>query len=224
VAVLHRHRAKSPAEKKNLSKDRYFSEFRACTVLHIIKNMVQPKKPNYKQSNIGIARTFRHQSHHHSSSGLTSEPASTRSSTLAATTPPNSAPPSIIEPVDVPALNSWGQSEEETREDLPGHGNLIIIDDNSEDNGGDSDEGYGSDDCMSEMEGQELRDSLELQMEGEIEQIQEGRAYEVLMREINAGQWKKAETNRSLGYNGLSRRKKQLDTQKAEQAKKLKTS
>jgi hypothetical protein len=84
---------------------------------------------------------------------------------------------------------------------------------------------------VSEIDGQELRDSLELQMEGEIEQIQGGEnptAYGGLMRGMKATYWKKAETNRSLGYNGLSRRKKQLDLQKAGQAdeenKKLKAS
>lgn len=113
----------------------------------------------------------------------------TRASTSAATTPPNSA--------SGPEENS-----------------PITIDDS------DSGEGYGSEDYVSEMDGQELRDSLELQMEGEIEQIQGGEntAYGMLMREIKADHWKKAETNRSLGYNGLSRRKKQLDLQKAVQA------
>ena len=58
-------------------------------------------------------------------------------------------------------------------------------------------------------------------MEREIKQIEGGEnptAYRVLMRETKADQWEKTETNQSLGYNGLSRRKKQLDLQKAEQA------
>ena len=173
--------------------------------------MPRLKKSNYKQSNAAIARNFRH-----NSSCLTSEPSDSRANTLAATTPPNSAPPSTFDPADIPLLNSWNQPEGETEPK-----NAITIDDHSEDDLDDS--GYGSNDYMSEMEGQELRDSLELQMEGEIEQIRNGEknsAYEELMREINTGQWKKAETNRSLGYNGLSRRKKQLDMQKAKQAEK----
>jgi hypothetical protein len=52
------------------------------------------------------------------------------------------------------------QSEESVREYSPGP---ITIDDYPEDDS--SDEGYRSDDYMSEMDGQELRDSLELQME-----------------------------------------------------------
>ena len=158
-----------------------------------IKEMPRLKKSNYKQSNAAIARNFRH----NSSSGLTSERSDSRANTSAATTPPNSAPPSTIDPAEVPSLNSWDQPEGETREFLPGPKNAITmtINNYSED---DLDEGYGSEDYLSEMEGQELRDSLELQMEGEIEQIQDGeknQAYGELMREINVGQWKKAETN-----------------------------
>jgi len=175
--------------------------------------MPRLKKSNYKLSNAAFARNFRH----HSSSGLISEPSDTCANTLAATTPPTSPPPSTIHPADVPVLKSWDQPEGETGKFLPGPGHENVnLDDCSED------EGYGSNDCMSEMEGQELRDSLELQMEEEIGQIQDGEknptAYGEMMRGINAGQWKKAETNRRLGYNGLSRRKKQLDMQKARKA------
>ncbi len=176
--------------------------------------MARPKKQNHKQSNAANARAFRHEPF----SGLTSTPSTTWASTLAATTPPNSGPPSTIDPSDVPALDSWGQQEGLTQEYSSGSEenlNPITIDDY------DSGEGYGSDDCVSEMDGKELRDSLELQMQGEIEQIQGSEnftAYGVLMRGINADHWKKAETNRGLGYNGLSRRKMQLDLQRATQA------
>ena len=173
--------------------------------------MPRPKKQNPKQLNAAISWTFCHQSFQ------TSSP--TQESTLASTIPPNSVPPSTIDPSDVPAIDSWDQSEG-SGEYSPGpEENSITIDDYPEDVS--SDEGYRSDDYMSEMDGQELRDSLEFQMEREIEQIEGGEnptAYGMLMREIKADQWKKVETNRSLGYNGLSRRKKQLDLQKAEQA------
>jgi hypothetical protein len=106
---------------------------------------------------------------------------------LAATTPPNSAPASTIDPSDVPAIDSWDQSEG-SGEYSPGpEENSITIEDYPEDVS--SDEGYRSDDYMSEMDGQELRDSLEFQMEREIEQIEGGEnptAYGVLMREIKA--------------------------------------
>jgi len=167
--------------------------------------MSKPKKQTYKQSNAAIACTF----HNQSSLGFTSELSSTRASTLAATTLPNSAPPSTVDPSDLPALNSWDQ-QGPTREysSGPEKNSPITFDDS------DLDEGYGSEDYVSEMDGQELRDSLELQMEGEIEQIQGGEnptVYGESMRGIKATYWKKAETNQSLGYNGLSRRKKQLD-------------
>ena len=126
--------------------------------------MPRPKKQSYKQSNAAIAHTFHHQS------SWTSSPSSiTQASTLAATTPPNSAPPSTIDPSDIPALESLDQSEGSVREYSPGpQENPITIDYPEDDS---SDEGYKSDDYMSEMDGQELRDSLELQMEREIEQM-----------------------------------------------------
>ena len=177
--------------------------------------MPRPKKQNPKQLNAAIAHTFCHQLE---SSWTSSD--TTRASTLAATTPPDSAPPSTIDPSDAPVIDSWDQSEASARGFSPGpEENPITIDDCP---GYDSsDEGYRSDDYMSKMDGQELRDSLENQMEREIEQMEGGEnptAYKVLMREIKANQWRKAETNRSLGYNGLSKRKKQFDLQKAKQA------
>ena len=67
--------------------------------------------------------------------------------------------------------------------------NPITIDDYPEDDS--SDKGYRSDDYMSEMDGQELRVSLELQMESEMKQIEGGEnptAYGVLMKEIKVDQ------------------------------------
>ena len=41
----------------------------------------------------------------------------------------------------------------------------------------------------------------------------------VLMRNVSDKEWRKAEPNQSLGYNGLSKRKEQLDKKKARDAK-----
>ena len=129
---------------------------------------------------------------------MISEPSDSHANTLVATTSSTSAPPSTIDAADVPVLNFWNQpeSEGETREFLPGP---ELENANMDHDDYSKNERYGSNDCMSEMEGQELRDSLELQMEEEIGQIQDGEksptAYGELIREINAGQWKKAETN-----------------------------
>jgi hypothetical protein len=61
------------------------------------------------------------------------------------------------------------------------------------------------------MDGEELRESLQLQMQGEIEVLEQSQdakkssAYGVLMSEFKHDQWAKAESKRSLGYNGQSR-------------------
>jgi hypothetical protein len=109
--------------------------------------MPRLKKSNYKHSNAAFARNFRH----NSSSGLISEPSDTHTSTLAAITPPTSAPPSTIDPADVPVLKSWDQPERKTRKCLPGPEpeNTNMAEE-------ELDEGYGSNDCMSEMEKKKL--------------------------------------------------------------------
>ena len=72
-----------------------------------------------------------------------------------------------------------------------------------------------SDDCM---------DSLERWMEWEVEFLESIRdteqpdAFGVLMRNVSDKEWRKAESNQSLGYNGLSKRKEQLDKKKARDA------
>ena len=73
-----------------------------------------------------------------------------------------------------------------------------------------SDDRYGDDDLLSELEGEELRDSLKLQIEGEIDiieklEVNKPTAYDTLMQSIHADQWQKAESKQSLGYNGLSK-------------------
>ena len=66
---------------------------------------------------------------------------------------------------------------------------------------------------MSELKGEELLQSLKAWIEAETEghgeeDNEESSAYDVLMRGIGASEWKKAESNRFLGYNGLSSRSK----------------
>lgn len=76
------------------------------------------------------------------------------------------------------------------------------------------------------MDGKELRESLVLQMEEEMifqekmrpaehptEPNQDNRA--ILMAKRTAADWRVVETNRSLGYNGLSKGKRQDDAKKA---------
>lgn len=90
----------------------------------------------------------------------------------------------------------------------------------------DKDGRYHSDDLLSEMDGQELRDSLDFQMQEEItflEQMKEsGRLIEPeetafldLMKKHMATEWRVAESSRTLRYNGQSKRKKQDNVKKA---------
>ena len=63
-------------------------------------------------------------------------------------------------------------------------------------------------DDVIELQGEELVESLRCQMEAEItlERQLSKEGLEVLMRKIDAREWQKAESKRSLGYNGLSKR------------------
>lgn len=66
---------------------------------------------------------------------------------------------------------------------------------------------------MLELEGEELLESLNAWIEGDSEDKEgegndEPSAYDLLMRGIVTSGWKKAESNGSLGYNGLSSRSK----------------
>ena len=84
---------------------------------------------------------------------------------------------------------------------------------------------------MSGMDGDELKESLQMQMQGEIEVLEQSHrdakkmsAYQVLMREIKPDQWTKAESKQSLGYNRQSRRTQQRRNQwvaKAEEKNKM---
>jgi len=140
-------------------------------------------------------------------------------SNSAASTPPISSAGSDIDPADIDAEN---QSDVDGRNSTANSPDAIVISDSSD--AENADDGYGSDDLMSEMDGEELKESLELQMQGEIEVLEQSQdakkssAYGVLMREIKPDQWTKAESKRSLGYNGQSRRTLQRRNQQAVKA------
>jgi ribosomal protein S13 len=66
------------------------------------------------------------------------------------------------------------------------------------------------DDELEELEGDELRGSLETEISREAEVLQNSDTalYQKLMRLISFKEWKQAEKNRALGYNGQSARSK----------------
>ena len=93
----------------------------------------------------------------------------------------------------------------------------------------DSDAGYstveygGEDDDYSfeELVGDELISGLqkEWQMRHDLEQLAKPTVTEILLHQIGPKEWKKAESHRSLGYNGKSdRRKREKKQQKREKA------
>lgn len=72
--------------------------------------------------------------------------------------------------------------------------------------------GLHSGDDFEDMDGEELVGSLQRQMEGEIQLLEQlamkKTSHDGLMRDISMQEWKRAESNRSLGYNGQSVRSK----------------
>jgi hypothetical protein len=113
-------------------------------------------------------------------------------SSSAASTLPISSAGSDVEPT-----NEY-QSNVDGRNSIANSPDAIIISDTSD--AENADDGYGSNDLMSEMDGEELKESLQLQMQGEIEVLEQSQdakkssAYGVLMREIKPDQWTKAES------------------------------
>ena len=86
-----------------------------------------------------------------------------------------------------------------------------------------SDDGNAEDDELSELEGEGLRESLRVRIEGEIEEIEsfgvpQFPAYKTIMRDISMGEWQKAESNQALGYNGLSERTQRRHRQEVREA------
>ena len=91
--------------------------------------------------------------------------------------------------------------------------------------------GYDEDDVLSELEGEELQESLRKKMETELQVVEQNKvdlaldpgstAYDILMRDIPGGQWKAAESNQHLGYNGNAERTKRRHRQEAREAEEM---
>ena len=90
----------------------------------------------------------------------------------------------------------------------------------TEENEGDDEDGYGTWDDMSEFEDDELKDSLERQKAVEAEQGPKS-AFELLMEGNTAEKWDNAESNRHLGYgsknSGRTQRQRQKNKREAEE-------
>jgi hypothetical protein len=92
-------------------------------------------------------------------------------------------------------------------------------------------DGYDEDDVLSELEGEELQESLRKEMETELQVVEQNKvdiapdlgstAYDILMRDIPGGQWKAAESNQHLGYNGNAKRTKWRHRQEAREAEEM---
>ena len=65
-----------------------------------------------------------------------------------------------------------------------------------------SDDGYGSEESeFSELEGKDLKESLQKALEAEIALLTQPTPYEDIQRTVTSQEWKNAEKNRGLGYN-----------------------
>ena len=138
-----------------------------------------------------VARSYIH------SSNPSEAASSTRVSTLAPATPPLSPTPSTLNLNIIPEETDVTPPIEPAEDDSPSTHDQESINNNSPDSD-DSDPGYGSDDTIYGMEGAELIESLELQMEEETAFLRDqGRpsVLEVLMRDVGAAEWKQAESN-----------------------------
>jgi len=87
-------------------------------------------------------------------------------------------------------------------------------------------ESNSSDDEVDELEGDELVESLQREIEHEIQLLQEveptpSSQYERLKTVVSAKEWEKAEQNQGFGYNGRGERTQRKQCQEArENAKK----
>jgi hypothetical protein len=91
----------------------------------------------------------------------------------------------------------------------------------------DEEDGYHTDDDLSELEDDELEKSLKKQREGESESIMEigqetRNVFHTLMRDVSQKEWKKAESNRSLGYGSKSSERTERWRRQKEREKKTK--
>ena len=127
-------------------------------------------------------------------------------------------------------------SEEIDASDKEEESSLVDLQDNVDyDNMSDEEAGgYEEEEELSELEGEELEESLRKQMEGEMQAIDDTEedpasdapqakptAYRVLMQDIPADQWKVAESNRRLRYSGRAERTQQEHCQAAREAEEL---
>src|SRR6266487_208167 len=74
---------------------------------------------------------------------------------------------------------------------------------------------------LEELEGKDLRLSLEAELKRELELLNQPSPYEEIRRTISCKEWKRAESNRSLGYNGHSKRTKQRHEKIARETREL---
>ena len=184
--------------------------------------MTKPsKKLSNHRSSIAKARKSRH-TRQKSPSPWPSPTPNSNYSISAPSTPPESAistpashPTSEINFGDLEILDQWPNDGEHSPPDL------ADVSDSE-----DKEEGYHSDDLLSEMEGEEFAMGLDLQMQNEIEFLRSLEkiekedaltAFSELMKDRTARDWVKAESKWSLGYNKLSTRKKQLDAKKTKE-------
>jgi hypothetical protein len=107
-----------------------------------------------------------------------------------------------------------------------------------EDTGWDTEEEYDGlvgdeDEELSELEGEDLCESLRIRVEGEMKELANAEqasqtAYAAIMQELSAKDWRKLETQRGLGYNGQAERTKRRHRQNVreeeEKNKKLRNS
>ena len=79
-----------------------------------------------------------------------------------------------------------------------------------------------SEDEFSELEGEELVESLRRRQEHEANLVEEVSGYGKLANsQLTGREWRKAESSRKLGYNGLSVRTKRFHAQKAREKEKV---
>ena len=159
------------------------------------------KKQKQLRASIAHARTFRYLDSV-AESGQNSTPASTTTPSLRTEDPAHPTPPASPGSGLNDGLDVIEEESEQLLEDyggnyLPGTIEAVTRDAKSQDK-----------DDVTELQGEELLESLRCQMEAEItlkrQLSKEG--LEVLMRKIDAWEWQEAELKRSLGYNGLSKR------------------
>src|SRR5882762_9390496 len=88
-------------------------------------------------------------------------------------------------------------------------------------------DGYHTDDDLSELEDDELEKSLKKQREGESQPVTEigqktRNIFHTLMRDVTQKEWKKAESNRGLGYGSKSSERTERWRRQKEREKKTK--